>query len=367
MGVNNDALKDLIATTLKDLSQGQFEVMWDHQAYEFCAIYQAKRRKVDGGTSIERNVVLDESGAAHYRKLYDTDTPTVENIHNKIDVPWCQLGTDYSWDVLEIKRNKNNAKGYIDLMETRRMDALWSWANKLEDRGWKTPTSASDVLYPYGIPYYLNYITAGSTTGGFVGQTIRYQDGSKGTKCADLEASTNPKWRSYADIYVKIDNGLLRTMRKAFLLTRFRPPAFVNSPGNDERGAGSRLYVGADTAVELMDLADKRDDNSGPRDLAGKALIDVAGVTYFNRVPIVYIPQLDEAGDAANYDPIFYVDWSKLQPITQEGYWMEESTPMTDRLQHTTYTVYLDGCHNHLCVNRRTTGFNIHKAIPSGS
>ena len=367
MGVDNALLLDLIATTLKDLPKTQFEVMWDNQAYEFCRIYQQQRRRIDGGTSIERNVVLDETGAASYRRLFDTDNPTVENIHHKINVPWCQLGTNYSWDVLEIMRNKNSAKGYIDLLESRRMERLWGWANLLEERGWKTPTSATDTLYPYGVPYFINFVTAGSTIGGFVGQTIRYQDGSTGVTCAGISGADEAKWRNYADTYVKVDNALLRKLRKAFLLTRFRPPAFIKSPGKDQPGTSVRIYVGSDTAVEMMDLADKRDDNSGPRDLAGKALIDVEGVTYFNRRPIVFVPQLDTGTDNTAYDPIYCVDWSKLQPIVQDGYWMEESKPMIDRLQHTTVTVFLDGCHQNLCTNRRTVGFVMHKAIPSGS
>lgn len=358
MGVDNDALLDLIATTLTDLPEKQFEVMWDHQNYEFNQIMSKERVKIDGGTSIERNVVLDETGAASYRRLFDVDAPTVENIQRKISVPWCQLGTNYSWDVLEILRNKNNAKGYIDLMESRRMERLWGYANLIEDRGWKTPTSATDVLYPYGVPYYINMLSPGITTGGFSGQLIRYQDGTTGASCAGIDASVEAKWRNYADIYTKVDNSLLRKLRKAFLLTRFRPPSFVKSPGKDQPG-NVHIYVNADMAVELMDLADKRDDNSGPRDLAGKALIDVEGVTYFNRRPIVYVPQLD----GVTYDPLYVVDWSKLQPFVQDGYWMEESKPMIDRLQHTTVTVYLDGCHNNLCTNRRTVGFVMHKAI----
>jgi len=29
--------------------------------------------------------------------------------------------------------------------------------------------------------------------------------------------------------------------------------------------------------------------------------------------------------------------------------------------QHTAYTVFLDGAHNNLCLNRRTAGFVMHK------
>ncbi len=362
MGVNNDALLDLIATTLKALPKESFEVMWDQVHYEFCQIYNQHRRKIDGGTSIERNVVLDETGAASYRRLFDTDVPTVENIQQKINVPWCQLGTNYSWDRLEIMRNKNSVRGYINLMESRRTERLWGFAELLEDRGWKTPTSATDTLYPYGVPYYLNMANAGVTTGGFVGQTIRYQDDTTGTSCAGIDAATEAKWRNYADIFVKIDNGFLRKLRKAFLLTRFKPPHNVKSPGKDAPGSTVKIYCNADQAVELMDLADKRDDSSSPSDLAGKALINGAdGVTHFNRRPVTYVPNLD----GATYSPVYCVDWSKIQPIVQEGYWMVESEPMIDRLQHTTVTVYLDSCHQNLCINRRTAGFVMHTAIPA--
>jgi hypothetical protein len=50
--MRKDKLADLLATTLKDLPKGQFEVMWDSQNYEFCQIYQEaqtadRRRHVD--------------------------------------------------------------------------------------------------------------------------------------------------------------------------------------------------------------------------------------------------------------------------------------------------------------------------------
>jgi hypothetical protein len=38
---------------------------------------------------------------------------------------------------------------------------------------------------------------------------------------------------------------------------------------------------------------------------------------------------------------------------------------MVDRGQHTTFSVFLDGSHNNLCINRRTAGFVLHKKIPA--
>ena len=374
MGVDNTALADLIATTLKDLPKGEFEVMWDSQHYEFNQIYQKHRRRIDGGTSIQRNMILDRNGRAKYRRLYDTDTPAVDNDQVTIDVPWTQLSTDYSWDVVELLRQRNSAKGFIDLIESRRTERMWDLAELIEERGWSTPTSATDNLFPFGIPYYINYANNGvvAGSGGFVGQTIRYTDGTTGTTAAGVDASAQPKWRNYADIYTNIDNGLLRTLRSAIRRTRFRPASFVNKPGNDAVGVPIKLYANDSVVTELEDLADQRDDNTGPKDLANKSLQhNFDGTVIFNRIPLVFIPQLDGLtvvdGGSSNFspDPIYCVDWTKLQPVVQEGYWMEESEPMTSRGQHTTFTTFLDGSHNNLCINRRTAGFVIHKTIPS--
>jgi hypothetical protein len=376
MPVNNDALADLLATTLKDLPKGQFEIMWDSQNYEFCRIYQESRRQIDGGTSIQRNAILDRHGRARYRRLYDTDQPTVDQNQVVINVPWTQIGTDYSWDVLEIMRNKSSTKGFINLLESRRAERMWDLAELIETRGWLTPTSSTDTLYPYGIPYYVNFTDDGATVGGFVGKTVRYQNGTTGTVVAGIDASTFPKWRNYADIYVKVDNSLLRRLRSAVRRTRFRPAPFAITPGDDKVGTPIKLYANDDTVTELEDLSDKRDDHTQPdfnsaskNDLAGKMLHSFDGVAYFNRMPVQYVPQLDGltvTGGSATVntpDPIYCIDWTKLQPIVQDGYWMEESKPMVDRGQHTTFTVFLDGSHQNLCINRRTVGFVLHKAL----
>ena len=270
-------------------------------------------------------------------------------------------------------RNKASEKGFINLMESRRVERMWDLAELIEERGWATPTSATDTLYPYGIPYYLNFLNAGSVTGGFFGQTVRYQNSTTGTIVAGIDGAAEPKWNNYADVYNRIDNSLLRKLRSAVRRTRFQPAPNVEKPGNDKVGTKIKLYAADDVVTELEDLADKRDDASTPNDLAGKMLHSFEGVTHFNRMPIVYIPQLDgytiptgpTAATTIEPNPIYCVDWSKIQPIVQEGYWMEESKPMVDRGQHTTFTVFLDGSHQNLCINRRTAGFVLHNAIPA--
>lgn len=366
-GVKNADLIDLIATTLPDLPEQYFEVTWTNQDYEACRIYQQDRIEVDGGTSIKRKVMFDPTGNARYRRVFDTDDPAVSDVMSEIDVPWTQIGTHYSWDKLEILRNRNSAKGFIRLLETRRIDGLWSLADLIEERFWKTPTSATDNLYPYGVPYYLNMLDANSTGAGFSGQTIRFQNGSASYVCAGIDANSETKWKNYAATYTKVDNALLKVFRKAFLKTKFKAPYIVNDPAQ-KRNAAKRIYCDCDTAVSLQELADARDDFHRGKDVLGNIRIDDGATVYINRLPVIYINQLDDVTDPVTSDataPLYCIDFEKFIPYVQDGYWMEEGEPMTSREQHTTFTIFLDGSHNNLCTNRRTAGFVIHKPITS--
>ncbi len=361
MSIKNAALADLIATTLNDLPNQEFEVAWDNQDYEFCRIYQNERMEIDGGPNIERKVMLDNTGNARYRRLFDTDEPSVGDVMHTITVPWCQIGTNYSWDRLEIMRNKNSAKGFVNLMKVRRVDGLWSIADLIEDRAWKTPDTSTDDLYPYGIPYYLTFFTDTSGTvntgSGFNGVATKFQDGTYSGVIAGINAVNEAKWRNYCALYTQVNNAMLKTFRTAFVATRFKPPLFINDPSNT-RNAQKRVYASLDIVTDLMDLADQKDDRHSGKDVLSNLKVDDGGLCFVNRLPVIYIPQLD----GVDYTPIYCVDFAKIIPFVQDGYWMEEGEPMTDRGQHTTFTVFLDGSHNNLCLNRRTCGFVLHKA-----
>ncbi len=359
MGVSMEDHLDLLATTLRDLPKDKFEVMWTYQRYEFNRIFDQKRLTIDGGTSVKRNVVLDHTGQAKFRQMFDTDAVNVANVHKEIDIPWTQLSTQYAWDEVELLTQMNSAKGYISLIKTRVADALWAWADIIEERGWQTPTNVSDNLFPYGVPYYLNKLDIGGVTGGFLGKTIRFGDGSTGTICAGLDANVtaNAKWKNYADVYTTVDNSLLKKFRKAFRLTRFYPPRFINNPGSDAE-TDRIIYTGGDEFDALGDMLDKRDDNTRPEDLMGgvKVRINDTGTPFINGHPVVYVPILDDDTDK----PIYAVDWSKLRTVVQDGYWMTEKAPMKSPTQHTVLVVYVDGRCCILCINRRTAGFVLH-------
>ena len=223
MGVSASQLQDLIATTLKDLPKGEFEACWDLQNYVGNHVLQEEKREIDGGTSIQKNIVFDEDGSAAMRTLYQTDQPTVSQGQSVIVAPWVMCAANYSWDELEILRNKNSAKGFINLLKSRRVRSLWSLANLLERQVWGVPVSVSDTLNAYGVQYWVSFLQNGVTQGGFAGNTVRYSNGTSGTVIGGLDAVANPKWANYADVYNAVDNLLLRKLRQAIKATRFNP------------------------------------------------------------------------------------------------------------------------------------------------
>ena len=368
-GIANADLIDLIATTLPQLPEQYFEVTWTNNDYEACRIYQRERMEIDGGTSIKRKVMFNPTGNARYRRLFDTDDPAVSDVMTEIDVPWCQIGTHYSWDILEIKRNANSARGFIRLLETRRIDGLWSLADLIEERFWKTPETATDDLNPYGVPYYLNMADPNQTGSGWYGLQVVYGNGIHLPTCAGVSTTDEPKWANWAGTYTAVNNALLEAFRTAFTMTKFKAPLIINDPAQT-RNAAKRVYCNGQTIVKLQVLADARDDFHRGKDVLGNIRIDDGATVYLNRLPVIYISQLDgvealhdDADASQETDPIYCVDFEKFIPYVQDGYWMEESEPMTDRTQHTTFTIFLDGSHNNLCVNRRQAGFVLHKPI----
>lgn len=357
MGISMSDHIDLLRMTLPNLPKNRFEVMWTYQQYVASQIFNDKRISIDGGTSVRRNVMLEPNGQARFRMMFDTDAINVGFAQKQIDVPWTLLETKYAWDEAELLAQKGG-HGYIDLIKSRVVEALEAWATIIEEKFWSTPTNSTDTLVPFGIPYYLNKLNSGVTTGGFSGYTIRFGDASTGTTCAGIDASTETKWRNYADVYTTVDNALLKKFRTAFRTTTFRPPSFIQNPGEDAN-IDRMICTGGAVFDSLCDLADKRDDNHTPDELMGGVRVRTDGIgnIRINGYPLLYVPYLDSDTDV----PIYCLDTAKMKAVVQEGYWMKEKEPMVSPFQHTVLVVYVDGKCCILCLNRRTSGFVLHK------
>lgn len=365
-GIKNTQLLDLLATTLPDLPDNDFEVAWEYRDYEVCnRWFQQDKIDVDGGVTIDRRIMLDNSGAARYVRLYQPSTPNVADVQKRISVPWVQLEVDWSVERRELLRNKSSAKGFIKLIMSRRVDAMSALADLLEEKAWAVPDSATDDLLPYGLPYWLVLAADGTDTdGAFNGQTVRYGDGTTGTTRAGLDSATHPKWRNWTAQYTSVNRTLMKRMRKAFRAVRFRSPVTVKDM-TEGPSSNFRIYMDLDTVVEFEEVAHTQNDNLGGEVAA------FGGSTTFRRIPLIDIPQLDTytvidgGSNTFSPDPIFMVNHSKFYPIVQEEDWLVESDPETDRTLHNVFTTFVDGSHQFMSTNLRTAGAVLHKVIPA--
>ncbi len=367
-GISTDQLQDLLATTLENLPQGQFETALDYQNYPVCnQWFQADKMSSEAGTSIVRNIVLDDSGNARHVRLFQKTPINVADVHTTITAPWCHVQTHWSIERREILFNRKPAK-LIDLLKTRRQDAQMALANLLEERAWATPSSATDDLNPRGVPYWMSLrndgVTAATDDGDFLGQTIRYTGGSSATSKAGIDGSltANAKWRNYAAVYTAINADFVKRMRRAFHATNFKSPLLVKDL---TIGPSSkfRIYMGLDELSAYEDLVTQANDN------LGRDLDPFHGATTFRRIPIIYTPQIDDftvigGSETSNTPaPIFAINHDMFYPIVQDGDWLREDGPMRDVEQNNVLTTFLDGTYQYFCKNVRQSGFVLHTAI----
>jgi hypothetical protein len=369
-------LTDLAATTIRNLPDNQWMIALNAAQYPGCRILEDERITSRGGTSIQKNIILNYSnGQAQVRTMFQQDNAIVPTGFNIINVPWTFFGVNYSWDVNELLMNLHDDEGFIDLIVSRRQMAKAQEADLLEQLVFGVPVSQGDVLNPFGIQYYLPFANNGVTAAGFTGQTIRYSNGTTGTICAGIDAAQFAKWNTYVGTYNKVDNQLLLAIRSAIRQTHFNFPKLVEDHGGLTEGIDSShgLYVNNNIMGLLEDLLAKMGDAGGKAgllrgvgvatDTEQKAYVTIDGI------PLCYNPFQDNetavnsAGAVVNPNSVLCVRWDALKPTVLEDMWMYETLPIADRGQHTALSVFEDSTWNIVVEDRRRSGFRLHNPL----
>lgn len=366
-GVSNSDLIDLQRTTLENLPDLDFEVALQYQSYLVCdKWFGSDKIQIESGTSIKRNIILDDSGNAIHVRLYQKVPVNQTDVNKQLTAPWVQARTHYTIERREALRNRAPSR-YVDLLKTKRVDGMVSLANLIELDGWKAPQNSTDDLNPRGLPYWLNKVipSAGSgysasidvTTGGFVGRRVLWNDGTQTTTdVGGIDPTAESKWRNYAAVYSAVSTSdLIRAMRKAFYATSFKAPMMVKDLNSGPLGK-YRIYCPLTTLIQLEELAQAQNVGS---DLLGPDLAKFHGITAFRRVPLEYAPLLD----SDTSEPVYMVNHNNIYPFVQDGDWLRENEPMSDVESNNVFVTIVDNSYQFFNKNRRTSGAVIHKAL----
>ena len=236
----------------------------------------------------------------------------------------------------------------VNLLQTSRVDAMTDLAELMEGNFWSKPTSSSDNLAPYGVPYWIN-TTSYSTTGGF--------NGGRPTGFTDvggLDPNTYSRWKNWNAQYVAVSKSdLIRKWREAATKTEFKPP--VDGPFSNMKSNWG-YYTDYTVLGTLEEILESQNDNLG-NDVASKD-----GNTIFRRIPVEWVPYFhNNSGTGDTTNPIYGINWAVFKPCFLQGEYMKETKVQPHPYQHRTLVSYTDCTMNFSCVDRRRGGFVLSK------
>lgn len=349
-----EQINDLALGTLKELGRARFQqIAQNLQVYEVVSSWFKKDKvQFDEGLGIQRNLMISLSKQAKHTGIMSTDSVDMPSLMAQLSVQWRHAMVGWGFARQELLVNKGKALVFR-VIQPRRVDALLSMAEELENKAWSAPVNG-DTTLPWGIPFWVVYPGTAGAPGGFLGG---YPSGF--TTLAGLDLTAAPNFKNWAGQYTNVSKGdLISSMRtghrKVMWMTPINVADYAKGPYQN-----MRYYTDDTTFRGLEALGEAQNENLG-RDLApfGTPLEVkwVDGVMTFRRHPIRWIPQLDDTTvmtSATATNPIYGIDHSTFYPVCLDGDYLAESPVLRAPTQHNVFRVFIDLSYNYLCTDRR--------------
>jgi len=335
MPLSPSQMNDLLTAALKNLGEGKWTDL-STNIQEFYGMPQLmKKEKVtfDGGTSIQRNIMVDHQDSARATELFEVDDVNIREQFKTIDVPWRHGTASYAFERREVAMARG-PRQLLDLVKARRAGAMTALAIKIEEWLFGSPGS-DDGKTPYGIPYWVcKHPSGGGATPGFIG-TAPF---GAGTYQGNLN---HARWKNWAGKYTNVTKAdLVAKMRRAARMIQFKSPVSMPQYSGPPR---RQIYLPITVLEALESLAESQNTELG-RDIAS-----MDGNTVFRRIPMNWVPYLDSDPD----EPVYMIDWEPMKICFLSGEYMNEQGPVTAPNQHTVSRVFIDLTYNVVCDDIR--------------
>lgn len=331
-------IDDLITNTQKELNKGRFtQIAQKLQNYEGVSrLFSKDKVNFKSGTSINKNVMVKDSGAARMVGLYSVDDVNNPAMMKSINVPWRHTETSWSLDIVEGLMNRTPAE-IVDMVIERHLGSMISMAALVEKEWWGEPTGTSDNSNVFGMTYW---IVANATTGFNGGNHTNFSAGPGG-----LDSSVFTRWKNYTALYADITRAdLVRKMKIGLHKVDFQTPTGLGDFRNGN-GHRYRMYLSIENLTELEELAENQNERLG-RDLSS-----MDGVTTFRGFPLIWAASLDGVTSPTN--PIYMIDTSTFRPVVLTGNFFRQTGPKEAPGQHNVRQSFLDLSWNVMCDDRR--------------
>lgn len=340
---------DLITTTLRELERTEWaDIVVDLQEH-ICLPYLLKKKRVEFGSGYgyQFNVRVGTNSPAQNVLVNAVDAPTTADMFVVGTGNYRITNTYWLVNEIEIDANRSPAR-LVNLMQGKRVDAMTSLADKMEDNFWGKPTDSTDVLTPRGVQYW---IVSNASNGFNGGIPTGFSD------VAGISPTTYPRWKNYTGRYVTMNKtDGIRKIRRAMTKTNFRPPVpYPSSVGEsyDKTGYEPNRFMlystyGTDaspgTIPTCEEILESQNDDLG-NDVASRD-----GEVTIRRCPLRWAPWLD-ANTSTN--PVYGFDWNTWMIYFLEGNYMKETDVKPYPFNHRTYCQYTDLVYDFVCKDRR--------------
>jgi hypothetical protein len=339
-----DGIADLVLGTLNDLKRLSFtQIAQELQEYVGMNVLLKKDRiLLDGGVGIRRTLMTRYANVARMVGLWEASGASATDHLADLTVPWVHAQTQWPFERRELLMN--SGKSLIQrVVEPRRIGAMLSLADTLENQVWGAPTVAQ-TKNAYGLPWWL---TASATTGFNGGLPTDH------TTVAGINITTHPNFKPYTAQYTAVTKAdLISKMRNGAREIKFMSPV---SSKDVTSGFGSRyrIYLNNDTLNSFETQAEQQNDQLGS-DVAAKD-----GITTFHKLPLIWVPKLNEfdgttitASTTTPTNPVYMVDMASFFTYVLKGDYLHETVRMSPT-QHNVTETFTDLSFNFLCIDRR--------------
>lgn len=308
-------------------------------------------RKVgrDGGKMLTWKIQDANLNSYQRSGLYGVEATNNANLSSEAKIDWTKQIVGYDYDVDEEVFNNPTAVRILDLLSMR-VHAMWNdWFVGMETDMWAAPASSADSpMRPYGVPFWFQSTGATSTFGFNGGDPSGFSAGAGGRAVA-----TYPRWKNANWTYATIDDDdFFLKLAESLDKCRFRSPHNYAQLGKGKPDWS--LYTVYSTIQTCRKLQKAQNDDIG-RDLG-----EYQGEVLFRRIPMVWVPALDQDSSLDSYTttaPIYGLNWRKFHYVFQEGKEMVKTDPITPSDQPTVRKKWMYSWGNFRCYSRREGGF----------
>jgi len=334
-----EAIDDIVTNTTRKFHRGKWtDISLEYQRYVSGEFITDKRIVEQGGTEIQWQLQVANTGTAVNSGLYAEDVTAVDDIAIEAHVPWSKQTVSWSYDVDEALF-QSPRETIVQMLMMREHSAKNKMHELNEVNLWSAPSSTTDKR-PMGVPFWLQKDATTTPDGAFNGGN----PSTHSSGCAGVSSVTYPNYRNWTFGYsaATIDDLVVK-LKKSFAYTNFIAPD--PHPELGFGGVDYAIYTTYAVREPLERVAEVRNDNLGA---------DVA--KYLNRVTVAGVPFRDVPYLTANdsTDPLYGICWRAFRPFVKAGCNQRRTGPKPAPKQHTVRNVFLDTWMGYMCIDRRT-------------